>query len=129
MNLSRSEVWAALLVGAEGIGVLALAAWQLVALVSGDVESISSAIALEVLTLVGGIAVIAFGVGIGRGVSWARSGGIVTQLLILAVALGALTGSYAHPAVAAGLAAPAVLVLGLLVAGSRAAARRRDETH
>ena len=47
------------------------------------------------LTAVGAAAVLAFAVAIWRGQSWGRSGGIVTQLLILAVALGAVTGAYA----------------------------------
>ncbi len=40
----------------------------------------------------------AFAVGIWRGWSWGRSGGIVTQLLIIAVAIGAMTGACAEPA-------------------------------
>ncbi len=75
------------------------------------------------LTLVGAVAVLAFAVAIWRGRSWGRSGGIVTQVLILAVALGAATGAYAHPSTALILAVPAVAALVLLVLAARAAGR------
>ena len=127
MRIASSERAAAVLVGLEGLGLVMLVGWQLVALVSGDTESVSSAIALLVLTAIGAAAVVAFAVAISRDASWGRSGGVVTQLLVLAVALGALTGQYAHPLIALALAAPAVLGLILLIAGSRAAARRRGD--
>ncbi|WP_434812357.1 histidine kinase [Microbacterium sp. bgisy189] len=126
-RIASSERTAAVLVGLEGLGLVVLVGWQLVALVSGDTDSVSSAIALLVLTAIGAAAVVAFAVAIARDASWGRSGGVVTQLLILAVALGALTGQYAHPLIALALAAPAVLGLILLIAGSRAAARRRGD--
>lgn len=111
------------LVTLQGLAVLGLAVWQLVALVSGDTDSVDSAVALIVLTLIGGLAVTAFGVAIARGRSWGRSGGIVTQVLILAVGLGAATGAYAAPTVALGISAPALIVFLLLVADSRRAGR------
>lgn len=115
---------AAALVGLEGLGIVALAGWQVVALAGGDTDSLVSAIALIVLTLVGAIVVIAFAVGVLRGRSWGRSGAIVTQLLILAVALGAATGQYAHPLVGLALAVPATIGLVLLVLAARGAGRR-----
>ncbi|HKP08109.1 MAG TPA: histidine kinase [Microbacterium sp.] len=120
-----------MLVGLEGLGLAALTVREIVAIVSGDTGSIESAIALAVLTLVGAAAVIAFAFAIWRGQSWGRSGGIVTQLLILAVAFGAATGAFADPAVGLALAAPALVVLVLLVIAvrdaGRAARRQRDE--
>ena len=122
---------AAVLTGLEGLALAALAAWQVVALVSGDTVSIESSIALIVLTAVGAAAVIAFGVAIGRGRSWGRSGGVVTQLLILAVALGAATGAYAHPLTGLMIAVPAFVVLVVIVLAAlttgRAASVDRDE--
>ncbi|WP_127472775.1 histidine kinase [Microbacterium sulfonylureivorans] len=119
---------AAVLVGLEGLGLVALAIWQVVALASGDTASIESALALVVLTVVGAAAVLAFAVAIWHGRSWGRSGGIVAQLLILAVALGAATGAYAEPLSALVLAVPAVVVLVLLVLAVREAGRHaRDE--
>ena len=131
MRTNLSGRIAAVLVGLEGLGLAALTVREIVAIVSGDTGSIESAIALAVLTLVGAAAVIAFAFAIWRGQSWGRSGGIVTQLLILAVAFGAATGAFADPAVGLALAAPALVVLVLLVIAvrdaGRAARRQRDE--
>jgi hypothetical protein len=123
MRTNVSGRVAAVLVGLEGLGVLALAVWQLAALISGDTGSIESAIALVVLTVVGAAAVLAFAVATWREQSWGRSGAIVTQLLILAVALGAATGAYADPGIALVLAVPAIVVLVLLVLAVREAGR------
>ncbi|GAA4768997.1 histidine kinase [Microbacterium gilvum] len=114
---------ASLLVGIEAACVLALAGWQVVALGSADVTSYPSAIALLVLTLVGAAAVAAFAVGIARDRSWARSGAIVVQLLVVAVAIGAATGEFAHPGTAVALAAPALGVFALLLLAVRDAGR------
>jgi len=119
---------AATVLGLQALGILALAVWQVIALGEGDTVSIASGIALLVLTLIGAVAVGAFAVGVARGTSWARSGGIVTQLLILAVALGAATGGYAHPLI--GLAIAAVGIIGLVPLVfdvRRANAERRDD--
>lgn len=118
-----TTITAALLLLAEGLGLLAVAAWQALAWAAGDVDSDVSAAALLVLTVVGAVALIAFGIAVLRGQSWGRSGGVVSQLLILAVALGALTGEFAHPAVAAALAAPALVCLVLLIVIARRAGR------
>lgn len=128
MRTNLSGRIAAVLVGLEGLGLVALVVWQILAVASGDTESIESAIALIVLTLVGAAAVIAFAIAIWRGQSWGRSGGIVTQLLILAVALGAATGAFAEPALALAIAAPAIVVFVLLVAATRHAGRTRDSS-
>lgn len=128
MRTNASARVAAILVGLEGVGLIMLAAWQVVSLISGDVESVPSAVALLVLTLVGAAAVVAFAVAVSRGRSWGRSGAIVTQVLILAVALGAVTGAYAHPVLAAALAAPAVVALVFLIAAARRAAATERPT-
>ena len=114
---------AAMLLALEGLATIGLVVWQVAAIASGDTVSIESAVALLVLTLVGAVAVLAFGVAIWRGGSWGRSGGVVTQVLILAVALGAATGAYAHPSTALILAIPALAALVLLVIAARAAGR------
>ncbi|WP_456283606.1 histidine kinase [Microbacterium sp. JZ101] len=123
MATSATARTAAVLVGLEAVGVLALAGWQVLALGSADVASMPSAIALLLLTLVGALAVGAFARGIARGLSWGRSGAIVVQLLIIAVAIGAATGEYAHVAVAVGLAVPAAIVLAVLLFAAREAGR------
>jgi hypothetical protein len=119
MRTNLSGRAAAALVGLEGLGVAALAVREIVAIAGGDTGSIVSALALVVLTLLAAAAVLAFAVAIWRGQSCGRSGGIVTQLLILAVALGAATGAFAEPLVALAIAAPAVVTLVLLVLAVR----------
>lgn len=119
---------AAALLGLEALGILALAGWQTVALIGGDTDSVVSSIALIVLTVIGAAIVGAFAVATARDVSAGRSGGIVTQLLILSVAIGAVTGEWASPGIAVLIAVPAVIGLVLLVLAVRAGApRRRDE--
>jgi hypothetical protein len=113
----------AVLVGLEGLSIAGLVVWQIVAMLQGDTDSLASALALAVLTAVGAVAVLAFAAAVWRGQSWGRSGSIVTQLLILAVALGAATGAYAEPAVAAVLAVPAIVTLVLLILAARRAGR------
>ena len=117
---------AAGLLALEAVAVIVLLVQQVLALLAGDVDSAESAIALTVLTAVGAAAVAAFAVATWRGQSWGRSGGIVTQALIAAVALGAATGAFAHPVIGLALAAPAIVTFVMLVlAARRAGADRR----
>lgn len=119
-----------LILQGAGVGVLALP--QAAAILAGETVALDTAIALLALTLVAAVAVAAFGVAVIRGRSWGRSGGIVTQLLILAVAIGAATGSYADPVLGLQLAAPAVVTLVLLFAIVRRAGRTQgppDDVH
>ncbi len=128
MQTSPAERLAAVLVGLEGVALLIVAGWEIVALVSGDTGSVTSAVALLVLTVVAAVAVVAFAVGIARGQSWGRSGGVVTQLLLLAVAAGAGAGPEGQVSLALALALPAVVTFAvLLVAARRAGARRAAE--
>ncbi|MDQ1127942.1 histidine kinase [Microbacterium sp. SORGH_AS_0888] len=125
MKTGLVEWLAGILLLIEGAAIVALALWQGAALAGGDTDSPTSAVALLVLTLVGAAAVIAFGVATLRDRSWGRSGGIVTQVLVLAVAGGAATDAYAHPILGLGIAAPAVVTLVLLVVAVVRAGRRR----
>lgn len=120
---------AAAVLALESLGVLALVGWQIVALTAGDTGSAVSAVALAVLTLAGAGALIAFSIGTARDLSWGRSGGIVVQVLILAVAFGALTGVGANPLIAGALALPAVIGLVVLLRAVAQAAppASRDE--
>jgi len=126
MGTNAAARIAAVLVGLEGLALVALAVWQVVAMVQGDTGSIESAIALLVLTVVGAAALLAFAAAVWRGRSWGRSGGIVAQVLILAVALGAATGDYAHPLIALAIAMPAIAALVLLILAARDAGRAKD---
>ncbi|MFL0410592.1 histidine kinase [Microbacterium paludicola] len=112
---------AAALLALEALGILALAAWQVVALTGADTTNPVSAVALIVLTVVGAAAVGAFAAAVWVGRSWGRSGGIVTQLLLLAVAFGAITGDYPHLGIALALAVPALGGLALLFLAAREA--------
>lgn len=114
---------ASALVALEALGLGVLVVWQVAAVIAGDTGALESAIALIVLTVVGLVIVAAFAVAIWRGQSWGRSGAIVTQVLILAVALGAATGAYAAPGVALGIAVPALITLVVLVLLVRASGR------
>ena len=114
---------AAALLAIEAVGILALAGWQVVALAGADTTDPVSAVALIVLTVIGAVAVGAFAAATWAGRSWGRSGGVVTQMLILAVALGAVTGAFPHPGTAVALAIPAVVVLILLFLAAREAHR------
>ncbi|MFG6502747.1 histidine kinase [Microbacterium sp. P05] len=117
---------AALVLGLEAVGLLALVAFQLSAVVSGDTTDPATAWALIVMTLLAAAALFAFGAATVRDVSWGRSGGIVIQVLILAIALGALTGVGADPLVAGAIALPGVIGGVLLVLAVRDAAPRAD---
>ncbi len=126
MRATPSTRVAAAVLGVQALGAFALVVWQVVELGAGDADSVVSGIALIVLTLIGAVAVGAFSVGVARGVSWGRSGGIVVQLLILAVALGAVSGGYAHPLIALGLALLGLAgLVPLVLAVRRAGAERR----
>lgn len=117
------------LVVLEGVALAGLAIWQLIALAQGDTASEATAIALIVLTLLGAALVVGFGVSAARGRSAGRSGGIVVQLLVLAVAIGAVTGTYGHPLNGLQLGVPALIVLVLLISAARRAAQsaRRED--
>ena len=113
------------LLAAESLVLLVVSGWEIVALVGGDTDDVRSSIALIVLTVLGALLVAAFAIAVGRDQSWGRSGGIVAQLLVLAVALGAVTGPTPAPLFALAVAAPAIVTLAVLVIAIRRAAARR----
>lgn len=125
----RTNPWAraaTIILAVQALGILALVVWQVIELGAGDSVSLASSLALIVLTAIGAVAVGGFAIAVSRGVSWGRSGGIVVQLLILAVALGAATGGYAHPLIGLALAAVGVVgLIPLIIDTRRAAAERR----
>lgn len=125
MPTSTTERLASALLALEGAGLLVVAGIEIVALVTGDAAEVGSSIALIVLTVIGALAVLAFAVATARGQSWGRSGGIVTQMLMLAVAFGAITGPAPSPGFALAVAVPAVVGLALLISATRRAGARR----
>jgi len=124
MSISAPERFAAGILGVEAVALLAVAGWEVVALVGGDTDAVVSSLALIVLTVIGAIAVAAFAVAVSRGRSWGRSGGIVTQLLMLAVAIGAVTGPAPSVPLALVLTVPAVVGLVALIGAARRAGGR-----
>lgn len=127
MSTTAAERISALVLGLEALALLLVAGWEVLALLGGDTDDPVSSIALIVLTVLGAAAVAAFAAATGRGQSWGRSGGIVTQLLMLAVAVGALTGPAAAPVFAAVVGIPAAIGMVVLFLAARAAGRRRSD--
>jgi hypothetical protein len=82
---------AAAVLAAEGAALLVFAVIELTGVFWGDASSVPTALALIVLTVIGASALIAFALGTRRGRSWARSGGVVCQVLAVALALASLT--------------------------------------
>ncbi|HWU30365.1 MAG TPA: hypothetical protein VN041_14875 [Microbacterium sp.] len=91
MRRSGPAAIAAVILGLEGVALAVVGIIELFALGAGDASSAASGIALIGLTLIGAAALIAFGFGVLRRASWARSGGIVFQVLAIALSLAALT--------------------------------------
>lgn len=91
MRRSGPAAISAVILGLEGLALTAICVVELFALGAGDASSAASGIAMIVLTLIGAVALIAFAFGVLRRASWARSGGIVFQVLAIALALAALT--------------------------------------
>lgn len=114
---------AAVVLGLEGIGLTALALIEIFGLGSGDAASLPTAIALIVLTLIGAAALVSFAVGTLRGHMWARSGGVVLQVLAIALALASLTVQPVPWTFAFGVGLPGIVGFVLLVASTRKEAR------
>ena len=116
---------AALLLALEALVILILAGWQIVEMIVGDLTSISTSIALVVLTLICALGVGAFSFAVWTGRSWGRSGGIVAQVLIFAIAVGSVQGGAGHWGLAAALAIPAIVTVVALFATVRGSAPRQ----
>lgn len=117
----------AAVLAAESVALFVFAAIELFGLGAGDASSLPTAIALIVLTVIGAVALMAFAVGARRGRSWARSGGIVFQVLAVALALASLTLPPVPWAFVLALGLPALLCFALLVASARAEGPRPSE--
>lgn len=127
MTTTTAERIGSAILALEALAVLVVTGWEIVALITGDTDDPVSSIALIVLTAIGAVALVAFAVAVWRGHSWGRSGGIVSQLLILAVALGAITGPTPSVSTALVTAIPAAIGLVALVVAARTVAARRDD--
>jgi len=115
----RLAAAAALVLALEGTALAVIAVIEVFGLSAGDAASLPTAIALIVLTLIGAAALFAFAAGTRRGRTWARSGGVVLQVLALALALASLTVQPVLWSFVLGVGAPAVVGFVLLIASSR----------
>lgn len=111
---------AAAVLASEGAALVVFALIELFGLGAGDAASLPTALALIVLTLIGAGALVAFAIGTRAGHSWARSGGIVFQVLAVALALASLTIEPIAWVVTFAVGVPALLCFILLIASTRA---------
>ena len=119
MQSPRLAAAAAAVLALEGAALTIIAMVEIFGLSAGEAASLPTAIALIVLTLIGAAALFAFAVGTRRGRTWARSGGVVLQVLALALALASLTVQPVLWTFVLGVGAPALIGLVLLVASAR----------
>lgn len=110
---------AAVVLAAEAAALLVFAVIEVVGVGAGDAASLPTALALVVLTLLGAAALIAFSIGTRAGRSWARSGGVVFQVLAVAIALAAFTLQPVPWLFALGTGVPALIGFVLLIASAR----------
>ncbi len=103
----------------EAVALVVFAIIELAGLGAGDASSLPTAIALIVLTLIGAAALGAFALGTRAGKSWARSGGVVFQVLAVALALASLTVHPVSWTFTLGVGLPALLGFVLLIMSAR----------
>jgi hypothetical protein len=117
---------AATVLTAEGAALMVVAVIELTGIGAGDAASVPTAIALTVLTLIGAAALFAFAWGARAGRSWARSGGVVFQILAVVIALASLTLQPVPWAFVLGAGLPGLLGFVLLIASTRREAELRE---
>lgn len=119
---------AALVLAAEGVALAVIAGIELLGLGAGTAASLPTGVALIVLTLIGAVALLAFAYGAWRGRGWARSGGVVLQVLGIALALASLGVQPVPWTFVIAVGAPALLGGCLLIASAarEGAPERRD---
>jgi len=110
---------AATVLALEGTVLVILALIEFFGLGAGDAASLPTAIALIVLTLIGATALFAFAVGARRGFGWARSGGVVLQVLAIALALASLGVEPVPWTFILGVGIPGLAGFALLIATAR----------
>lgn len=119
MRASGPAIAAAVVLAAEAAGILVVSLLELFALGSGDASSTPSGLALIALTLIGAVALAAFSWGTLRRASWARSGGIVFQVLGIALGLASLSIRPVPWLFSIGVGGTALVGLVLLIAAVR----------
>lgn len=119
MRAPRIAVAAATVLALEAVALVVFSIIEIAGVTAGDASSPPTAVALIVLTLIGALALAAFAFGTRAGKSLARSGGVVVQVLAVAIALAALT---IHPVpwvFVLGVGLPGLLGFALLVTSAR----------
>lgn len=124
---SRALVIAVVLVGIEAIALVIAVVVLLVDVVTLTPASMASAIALIVLTAIAAVWVTWIALSLRRGAPWSRGGAVFWQLVQLAIALGAIQGSFAQPLIGAAIAVPSILVLVLMCTRSVMEHTRRPD--
>ncbi|MDQ0613256.1 hypothetical protein QF046_000897 [Microbacterium sp. W4I4] len=119
MRRSGPAAFAAGVLALEGAALAVITLVELFALGSGDASSPASGVALIVLTLIGAAALFAFAFGTLRRASWARSGGILFQVLAIALALASLSIQPTPWLFALVVGGAGVVGLALLIAATR----------
>jgi hypothetical protein len=108
MRPSRLTIAAAAVLALEAAALLVVTLGEVFGLSSGAAASLPSALGLIGLSAVGAVGLAALAYAVLRGRSFGRSGGMVVQILAIAVALSALT---VRPF-------PVLFVLALLIPGA-----------
>lgn len=126
MRAPRLALAAAAVLALEGVALLVFAVIEFAGLGAGDASSIPTALALIVLTLIGAAALFAFAFGARAGRSWARSGGVVFQVLAVALALASLTLQPISWVFTLGVGLPGLVGFALLVSSARQEGERRE---
>jgi hypothetical protein len=127
MRSPAVAIAAAAVLALEGAVLLVFAIIELFGLGAGEAASLPTAIALIALTLIGAGALFAFAAGTRRGRTWARSGGVVLQVLAVAIALASLTVPPVPWVFVLGVGIPGLVGFVLLIASTRVAARDERE--
>jgi hypothetical protein len=114
---SQIGVWALIvIVSLQAAALTAVAAGLLWATVTQRSDSLSSAIALDLIVLVFAIAMILVAIGVAKGKSPARSGAFVWQVLQMALGLASNDESvFGRPDIASALAVPAIIAILLIL--------------
>lgn len=127
MRASGLALVTAGLLALEGAALLVIAGIEALGLAAGGAAEVPTALALVVLTVIGGAGLIGFAIAVLRGNSWGRSGGMVLQILGVAIALSALSVEPRPTTFILALSIPCAIGIVLLLLLSRragAAAKR-----
>lgn len=119
MRPSGPAIAAAIVLVVEGIALGIVGLIELIALGAGQASSQVGGLALIVLTLLAAAALCAFSWGTLRSASWARSGGVVFQVLGIALGLASLSLEPKAWLFTAGVGGTALIGLVLLISATR----------